>query len=197
MRLTRIIMALTVGLAVVAAPAVAAAAAPQPTPSQSVSPTDYPPQPPALTVTPTTTTVGNTVTLTGAGFLPGETVVISVTVNPVLPSITVVADANGRFSVPYTPTIEGTYTFTAVGQTSGRTASTTLRVLPRPQPSPSHTWPPHHGGKPPHKGGWLPVTGDNVGTPVKVGGGLVGAGAVLMLLTLAWRRRSRFGSAGD
>ncbi|RZU76398.1 hypothetical protein EV384_5051 [Micromonospora kangleipakensis] len=28
------------------------------------------------------------------------------------------------------------------------------------------------------------------------GGGLVGAGAVLMLLTLAWRRRERFGLSG-
>ncbi|WP_434739973.1 hypothetical protein [Micromonospora sp. SH-82] len=187
MRLSRIIMALTVGLAVVAVPTVAAAAQPQPTPSVTTQPpTDYPPQPPVLTVTPTTVYVNETVQLRGAGFGPGEIVDISIQVNPVLPSITATANGDGRFTRSYTPTIEGTYTFTAVGRDTGRTASTTLRVLKKVKPTPSPT-------KWPHKGGWLPVTGDDAGTPLKVGGGLVGAGAVLMLLTLAWRRKARMG----
>ena len=77
----------------------------------------------------------------------------------------------------YRPSDIGRLTFTATGRTSGRTASTTISVLPKK---------PH-----PH----LPVTGDNLGTPLKLGGGLVGAGAVLMLTAFAWRRRQRFGGA--
>lgn len=46
-----------------------------------------------------------------------------------------------------------------------------------------------------HKKQPLPVTGDSLGTPMKLGGGLVGAGAIMLLLTLAWRRRQRFGGA--
>ncbi|WP_428965390.1 hypothetical protein [Micromonospora fluostatini] len=197
MRLNRIIMALTIGLAVAAVPTVAAAAQPQPAPTVTTPPADYPPQPPALTVNPTTVNVGETAQLSGFGFLAGETVRIGITVNPVLPSLTVVAGGDGRFTVSYRPELEGTYTFTATGLESGRTASTTLRVLPKPQPSPSKSKDPGHGDKPPHKGGWLPVTGDDAGTPLKVGGALVGVGAVLMLLTLAWRRNRLGAGSGN
>ena len=94
-------------------------------------------------------------------------------------------NAAGRCTVTYRPTEPGTYTFTATGRESGRTASTTVIVLPKKK----------HDGKDDGKddGKHLPVTGDSMGTPLKVGGGLVGAGAVLMLGSLVWRRRSRFG----
>ncbi|MBB5826447.1 hypothetical protein [Micromonospora carbonacea] len=224
MRLSRIIMALTIGLAVVAAPTAAGAAQPQPTPSPtgSLQPTPYPPQPPVLTVNPSTVNVGDTVTLTGAGFGPNEVVAITVTITPLAAGLpggasaqrsdgstvamapvafqaaaptffTVVTDSAGNFTTTYTPDTPGQYLFTAVGQTTGRTASATLTVLPRPQPSPSPTYHPTHKPWPPH--GKLPVTGDNLGTPLAVGGGLVGVGVVLMLAGLAWRRRSRFGGS--
>ncbi|WP_343448293.1 hypothetical protein [Micromonospora oryzae] len=227
MRLSRIIMALTIGLAVVAAPTAAGAAQPQPTPSPTGSPqpTPYPPQPPVLTVNPSTIYVGDTTTLSGFGFGPNEVVDITVTITPLAAGLpgqstvrrsdgstvamapvafraaapthfTVVTDAAGNFTTTYTPDTPGQYLFTAVGQTTGRTASATLTVLARPQPSPSPTKThyPTHKPWPPH-GGKLPVTGDKLGTPLAVGGGLVGVGVVLLIAGLAWRRRGRFGGS--
>ncbi|WP_433270621.1 hypothetical protein ACQPWR_15730 [Micromonospora vinacea] len=207
MRLSRIIMALTVGLAVVAVPTAAGAAQPQPTPSATTDPPQPPPYPPtaaSLTVNRPTIYLGETVVLTGTGFGPNETVDITVTVTPqaapaggAAPArrsdgttvamapvayqasaplhFTAYTDAQGRFTKTYKPSVTGLLTFTATGRESGRTASTELRVLHKKQP--------------------LPVTGDSLGTPMKLGGGLVGAGAVMLLLTLAWRRRQRFGGA--
>ncbi|MBM0205944.1 hypothetical protein ACIA47_29555 [Micromonospora sp. NPDC051227] len=207
MRLSRIIMALTVGLAVVAVPTAAGAAQPQPTPSATTDPPQPPPYPPAaasLTVNRPTIFLGETVLLTGTGFGPNETVDISVTVTPLAApaggqaparrsdgstvamtpvayqasaplNFTAFTDAQGRFTKSYRPSVTGLLTFTATGRESGRTATTELRVLHKKQP--------------------LPVTGDSLGTPMKLGGGLVGAGAVMLLLTLAWRRRQRFGGA--
>ncbi|MBQ0896350.1 hypothetical protein KBX37_25210 [Micromonospora sp. U56] len=200
MRLSRIIMALTAGLAVVLAPTAAGAAQPQPAP-------DYPPQPPALTANPTTVVVGQPTVLIGTGFGPNEIVDIVVSVAPLAASVpgqaparrsdgstvamaavafpqpaprhfTAHTNAAGRFTRTYRPTEVGQLTFTATGRESGRTASVTITVLPKKKP----------GG-----GNQLPVTGDSMGTPLKVGGGLVGAGAVLMLGSLVWRRRNRFG----
>ncbi|MEU8179594.1 hypothetical protein AB0B85_15495 [Micromonospora sp. NPDC049044] len=207
MRLSRIIMALTVGLAVVAVPTAAGAAPAQPSPSATTDPPQPPPYPPAaasLTVNRPTIYIGETVVLTGTGFGPNETVDISVTVAPLAAPaggqaparrsdgstvamapvayqasaplhFTAYTDAQGRFTKSYKPSVTGLLTFTATGRESGRTASTELRVLHKKQP--------------------LPVTGDSIGTPMKLGGGLVGAGAVMLLLTLAWRRRQRLGGA--
>ncbi|MEV4825499.1 hypothetical protein [Micromonospora sp. NPDC049274] len=207
MRLSRIIMALTVGLAVVAVPTAAGAAQPQPAPSATTDPPQPPPYPPtaaSLTVNRPTIFLGETVVLTGTGFGPNETVDIAVTVAPLAApaagqaparrsdgttvamapvafqasaplTFTATTDAQGRFTKSYKPSVTGQLTFTATGRESGRTASTELRVLHRKQP--------------------LPVTGDSIGTPIKLGGGLVGAGAIMLLLTLAWRRRQRFGGA--
>ncbi|WP_435207852.1 hypothetical protein [Micromonospora sp. bgisy143] len=207
MRLSRIIMALTVGLAVVAVPTAAGAQPAQPSPSATTGPSQpppYAPQPPALTVNRPTIFLGETVVLTGTGFGPNETVDISVTVTPLAApaagnaparrsdgttvamapvayqasaplNFTAYTNAQGRFTKSYKPSVTGLLTFTATGRESGRTASTELRVLHRKQP--------------------LPVTGDSIGTPMKLGGGLVGAGAIMLLLTLAWRRRQRFSGA--
>ncbi|MET7377007.1 hypothetical protein [Micromonospora arida] len=207
MRLSRIIMALTVGLAVVAVPSAAGAAQPQPTPSATTDPPQPPPYPPtvaSLTVNRPTIYLGETVVLTGTNFGPNETVDITVTVTPLAAPaggaaparrsdgstvamapvayqasaplhFTAYTDAQGRFTKSYRPSVTGLLTFTATGRESGRTASTELRVLHKKQP--------------------LPVTGDSLGTPMKLGGGLVGAGAIMLLLTLAWRRRQRFGGA--
>ncbi|QDY08601.1 hypothetical protein FJK98_16795 [Micromonospora sp. HM134] len=209
MRLSRILMALTVGLAIVAVPTAAGAAQPQPpaTTSTPQPPPDYPPTTPSLTANPTTIFLGETVVLTGTGFGPNEIVDIDVTVAPLAAAVpgqaparrsdgttvamvkvdysqpqpaprhfTAQTDANGNFTVSYRPSDIGRITFTATGRTSGRTASTTITVLPKKKPHPH-----------------LPVTGDNLSTPLKVGGGLVGAGVVLMLTAFGWRRRHRFG----
>lgn len=207
MRLSRIIMALTVGLAVVAVPTAAGAAQPQPAPTltETPQPPAYPPGEVAtLTVNRATITLGETVVLTGRNFGRNERVTIVVSVAPLAAPapgqarrsdgstvamapvafqasapLTFYASTNsrGRFTVPYKPSITGLLTFTATGDDSDRSASTEVRVLPRrPDQQP------------------LPVTGDSLGTPMKLGGGLVGAGAVLLLMTLAWRRR-RLGGA--
>ncbi|SCL35524.1 hypothetical protein GA0070616_5250 [Micromonospora nigra] len=202
MRLSRIIMALAVGMAVVAVPTAAGAAQPQPAPTitDTPQPPPYPPAVASLTVSRSTIFLGESVVLSGSGFAPNETVDIVVSVNPLAApapglarrgdgstvalrpvafqanaplSFTVQTNAAGEFSTTYTPDVTGRLIFTATGRESGRTATTELRVLPKRQP--------------------LPVTGSSLDTPMKVGGGLVGAGAVLLLTTLVWRRR-RFGS---
>ncbi|MEU5781724.1 hypothetical protein [Micromonospora lupini] len=205
MRLSRIIMALTVGLAVVAVPTAAGAAQPQPAPSATTDPPQpppYVPAPPSLTVNRPTIFLGETVILTGTGFGPNETVDHTVTVTPFAApaagkaparrsdgttvamapvafqasaplQFTAFTNAQGSFTKSYKPSVTGQLTFTATGRESGRTATAELRVLHKKQP--------------------LPVTGDSIGTPIKLGGGLVGAGAIMLLLTLAWRRRQRFG----
>ncbi|MBL6278083.1 hypothetical protein JMF97_18150 [Micromonospora fiedleri] len=209
MRLSRIIMALTVGLAVVAVPAVAAAQ-PQPAPSPTVTdPPQPPPYPPnlvtTLTVNRPTIFLGETVVITGRNFGPNETVDIVVTAQPLaapaagtarrsdgstvamapvafqaaaaVDRFTARTNAAGVFTRRYTPRVTGLLTITATGRESDRTASTELRVLHK---------------KKPH----LPVTGSSLGTPMKVGGGLVAVGGVMLLGTMLWRRRNRFGTGG-
>ncbi|MEV1333149.1 hypothetical protein AB0J20_26650 [Micromonospora costi] len=206
MRLSRIIMALAVGLAVVAVPTAAGAAQPQPAPTvtDTPQPPPYPPELASLIVSRPTINLGETIVLTGRNFGPNETVDIVVSVRPLAAPaanqaparrsdgttvamapvayqasaplrFTARTNAAGEFSRSYKPSVTGLLTFTATGRESGRTATTELRVLDGRQPPP------------------LPVTGDSLGTPMKVGGGLVGAGAVLLLLSLAWRHRQRLG----
>ncbi|MFC0006419.1 hypothetical protein [Micromonospora siamensis] len=204
-------MALTAGLAVAAAPGAALGAQPQPPP-------DYVPTPPTLTVTPSSTTPGTIVTGVGTGFLPGEIATITVTVGglPVAAPaaarrsdgttvtmaavayqqqaptpgssltgnnpprrFTVQVDGSGSFTFKYRVTRPGLWTFTARGNSSGRTASASVTVTPGPPPHRPPHRPPHH----------LPVTGASLGTPMKIGGGLLGAGAVMVLATMVWRRR--------
>ncbi|MBB5114299.1 hypothetical protein AB0K27_32450 [Micromonospora echinospora] len=202
MRLSRIIMALTVGLAVAAVPTAAGAAQPQP-------PVYAPKE--SLTLSPLAFCLGGTFTLVGSNFASNESVRIDVEISglpaaapaegtarrsdgstvamapvaytpnraqpqPAPTTFTVTADGAGNFTVPYRPTRPGGYTFTATGLTSDLKASATGTVCP-PKPT-----------RPPHKGG-LPVTGDSIGTPLKLGGGLAAAGAVLLLASMAWRRR--------
>ncbi|MFC0033025.1 hypothetical protein ACFFMM_26205 [Micromonospora chaiyaphumensis] len=201
MRLSRIFMALTVGLAVAAVPTAAGAAQPQPP--------VYPPANPTLTVSPPTIRLGGTFTIRGEGFLAGA-VAISVAISgnpnaapaqgsvrsdgstvamaavayqqpqPAPTAFSVTADEDGEFTITYRPTRTGRHTFTATQ--ADRVDSATGIVLPAR---------PDRPGRP--GGGNLPVTGDSLSTPVKLGGGLAGAGAVLVLLSLAWRRRGRFG----
>ncbi|SCL71767.1 hypothetical protein [Micromonospora peucetia] len=207
MRLSRIIMALTVGLAVLAAPTAAGAAQPQPTPGTGTpQPPPYAPGPATLAVSPPTVVVGQTATLIGSDWTPGGTVTITVSTSPLAAAVPgadqarrsngetvamapvsfqrapqpnptrweVVADGDGEHRSTYTPREPGTYTFRAVGETPDQVATATLTVLKKHQAP-------------------LPVTGDSMSTPLKFGGGLVGAGAVLLLLSLVWRKRHRFG----
>lgn len=189
MRLSRLITAVAVGLAVSSLPAAPGAAQPA-----------YPPTEPSLTLSATTVVVGEEVTLFGRHFGRNEPVDIRVTTEPLAArapgaggartgTVTTVAmmsvdqdvdtrhrlvahtDRHGNFRIRYRPEHKGEYTFTATGRRSHRTASATLTVLKRR----------HH----------LPVTGNDVGPQIAVGSGLLAAGVAMMLLTVLWRRRSR------
>lgn len=203
MRLSRIIMALTVGLAVAAVPTAAGAAQPQPQPSVTQPPVYPPGGGVELSVDDPQIVLGETVTLFGRGWNAGELIRIEVTSTPLATAMSAVrgssgdrvamtpvayrprhehgigsfhARADGTFERGYTPRRTGHFTFRAIGDT-GRTATAKVTVLHK-------------------KKGKLPVTGDSTSTPMKVGGGLVGVGAVLLLMTFAWRQRHRFHTRG-
>ena len=201
MRLSRIIMAFTVGLAVVAVPTAAGAAQPQPP--------VYPPGAGVeLSVDDPRIVLGETVTLFGRGWLVEERperVRIEVSSRPLANAMSAVRGSNGdrlamtpvayrptrderdiptftaredgTFEVTYKPRRTGHFTFVAIGE-SGRTDTAQVTVTGR------------------RGGGHLPVTGASTSTPMKVGGGLVAAGAVLLLMTLAWRQRHRVTGRG-
>ncbi|WDG18193.1 phosphatase PAP2 family protein [Microbacterium sp. Clip185] len=78
----------------------------------------------------TTVTAGGNVTITGAGFQPGETVTIELHSTPVQIG-TAVASANGTISATVTVpagTPAGAHTFVVTGDASGVTASTPITV---------------------------------------------------------------------
>ena len=90
----------------------------------------------AAYVTPTTTSVsnraptaGSSVTFCGSGFQAGETVLIALDNGTRYPSV--VADASGAFCTVAVlgVSLSGTHTLIATGVTSGRTSSTTIKVL--------------------------------------------------------------------
>ncbi len=91
----------------------------------------------SLTVSPTIARQNTTVTLSGSGFLPGETASIWITYpDYTVYSVAVVTiDEQGRFNHPYVPdflgatfTPTGRYTYTARGWQSGREAYASLEV---------------------------------------------------------------------
>lgn len=89
---------------------------------------------------------GGSVTFSGAGFIPGETIDVTVDynndpnvvagagvngviiLNQRVSAFTATADAEGNFSTQVTLGEEGTYTLTAVGRESGRTVTATVTV---------------------------------------------------------------------
>jgi len=191
MRLSRIITAIAVGLAVSSLPAATASAQP------------YPPNVPDVTLSATTAVVGETITISGSNFGPNEIVDITITINPLAApapgaattrgggtavamgmvpvarpvqrggygstTLQAVTNAEGEFSVRYRVRLPGEYTITVTGRESGVTATATLTVF-RSR---------------------LPVTGSGVGTQIAVGGGLLAAGVLLVLMAVGWRRSRR------
>lgn len=104
--------------------------------------------PASITLTPASTPPNNTVTITGTGFLPGETVISHYT--PMLSNGTLVtyqctggADSTGAINLPCVEVPAnadpGQYPVTVTGQASGRTASATLTVTAANTPGPTLT----------------------------------------------------------
>lgn len=93
----------------------------------------YPAPAPGATVSDGTVNVGETFTFAGVGFVPGETVTVTVRQGrgngSVLNTYTVTADSNGAFTLSLSIGKPGSFTITAVGA-GGKTASTTVQVGP-------------------------------------------------------------------
>jgi hypothetical protein len=126
-------------------PSVALAASPSPSTYQAVNP--------SLTVSSASVAAGGSVTVSGVGYDPNETVNIAVVYGPSpkaagagsqtgsgfsvqtagfvrdLVAAHAAADGNGAFSQPVTLTNAGTATITATGAKSGRTSTSTVNVM--------------------------------------------------------------------
>jgi LPXTG-motif cell wall-anchored protein len=148
----------------------------------------YPIVPPQLSVSAATVVVGSTVTVTGVGYQPNETVSIDSTVQataigrlgrvaaapvdlPTRRATTVVADDDGAFTVPLTVDRVGIWTITGTGLSSGLSASANVTVV-------AHA---------------LPVTGDD-GTNLwllLIGSAVAALGVVLVVLVRSRRPRAQ------
>ena len=85
---------------------------------------------PATSVSNQSPAAGSSLTFCGQGFLPGETVTITLDHSVSYPSAT--TDTSGNFcaTIVLGATLTaGTHTLTATGVTSGRTSGTTIQVL--------------------------------------------------------------------
>ena len=85
---------------------------------------------PATSVSNQSPAAGSSLTFCGQGFVPGETVKITLDNGIAYPSVT--ADTSGSFctTIVLGATLTaGTHTLTATGATSGRTSSSTIQVL--------------------------------------------------------------------
>ncbi|HET6529214.1 MAG TPA: hypothetical protein VFH03_01155 [Actinoplanes sp.] len=123
--------------------AVATAVLTMPAPAQAEP---YPAEPPASSVSEGQVTDGGTVTFRGEGFLPGETIAITISYNgsdstaatransgrfvpAAMADLTVTASSAGTFSVTLKLTRVGTATLVATGLTSGVTVTQTVEVV--------------------------------------------------------------------
>jgi hypothetical protein len=157
----------------------------------------YPPTEPHLTASAITIPVHGRVILYGSGYLAREVVELTEVNRPLandMPARIMVpaayellspgsilghvrTNSAGRFTTSIRLDHSGTYTITATGETSRKSASIVLHVLP----------PIAGGGGGP---GGMPHTGSDVGPVATVGGSLLAAGVVLVLGTMMWRRLS-------
>jgi hypothetical protein len=157
----------------------------------------YPPAEPTLTVSAGTVVVGNAVTLSGSGFVPGERVAIEVSYGPAaalwftpdgaesepvaaalaarsVPAAAVhsgTADADGDFTATETLTVIGRATITAVGAISGPSGPAVITVVAAADA--------------------LPATGSSAGGLIWTGVALIGGGGFLLLGMLLLRRHRR------
>ncbi|MBX7444906.1 MULTISPECIES: LPXTG cell wall anchor domain-containing protein [unclassified Arthrobacter] len=165
----------------------------------------YPALPPAAGVSDGTVAPGETFIFTAQGFLPGETVTITITlvttggantggaaVSAKIPvfqapqTLTAQADAQGKISVPLAINEPGTYSITATGNTSGITVGP---VIVRVGTALANTGG-NAGGAPLANTGGLANTGADSGLVLwtLVGAGALAAGATSVVVV---RRRAK------
>jgi hypothetical protein len=197
MRLTRVISALAGVLAIVAVPTAANAV------------NDYPPPPPVLTLSSTTVIAGDTVTLTGRGYSPSESVSVTSTRQPLAAGRTGGATKSNSHSGPAMVTVAyrmpqavtttpstlpvqvaadppGTFTVRLRFNDAGVETITATGEASGLSASIRLTVLPNNN---------LPVTGSNLARMSMIGGSLLAAGVALYLLTVL-RRRRRGGPGG-
>jgi hypothetical protein len=153
-----------------------------------------------------TAVAGSTISLSGRGFVAGETVEIRISGGqvPALSLTSTAAAADGSYQVPvlsipaYLP--GATYTITAAGQTSGRHASVKLRVQAVPQGNPiiSIVDPAHVTGQPytTNPGALVQIAGSNFPSEVDVLLALQGSFGVIPLEALHSNAAGALGPTG-
>jgi len=172
----------------------------------------YPPVGPPLEVSATTVADHGTVTIHGHGFEPNETIDIKESVKNTAAAAPHVQFAPAAYRVPtgigmpvdakllkkvkadnggdFTTTLQlndpGIVTIMAIGEISGEVETVVETVL-APSSGGGNGGGSGSGGS--GSGGGLPKTGSDFGEYIAIGGGLVGAGLVLVLGTMMWRRR--------
>jgi len=123
---------------------------PTPSPTTTAVPTPQPLLSPSITLYPGTQTAGamSGVTVTGGGFQGSESISVSYVASrpdgsTVVEQRTGTAFPNGTFVIPNLPVPAdvgaGSYQVTAVGQSSGKSASASLTVVPAPTATPTNT----------------------------------------------------------
>jgi hypothetical protein len=170
----------------------------------------YPAEPPASEISEGTVSDGGAVTFTGEGFLPGETIAITIryegsdstaahdgSAGRFVPAVAtlqrraamnVTASAEGTFSVQLTLTQVGTATLTATGLTSGVTVTQPVEVVADEDGDSGDDSDDTSAGG----GSTLPTTGPSgrgLALGIYVGLGAIVAGAGVLWLTRARRRR--------
>lgn len=169
----------------------------------------YPALPPAAGVSDGTVAPGETFIFTAQGFLPGETVTITITLLPTgaanaggtavsakIPvfqapqTLTAQADAQGKISVPLSISEAGTYSIVAKGNTSGITVGPVIVKVGAALANTGNVVAGTVGGAPLANTGGLANTGADSGLVLwtLVGAGALAAGATSVVVV---RRRAK------
>ncbi len=140
----------------------------------------YPPAKPTVGVVSGVASTCGSLVVEVAGYTPGESVLI--TMGPVTSSLVAGTDGSGRVTIGV-PTTVGIYTLTAVGQTSGLSATSqvTIAECAAGPGVPATTAPATTAARN------LPVSGSEVNRPVRIALGLLALG--IALVVFGYRRR--------
>lgn len=162
--------------------------------------------PAGLTIGSGSVKAGETLSVSGKGFIPGETISIRLTGGTLTPLtlVTVVANISGSFSIDklVIPSLvpSGAFTLTASGQTSGRSATGSLTVVAPPPAAPiiSILDTTHVAGSTYllSPGGLVQLAGSNFPAGSRVTLALVGSGGSVTLAAIGANSKGALGPVG-